>query len=158
MYEEIFGDLDVAVHGTVHGYVDPVTRKRGAVALAPLVAMAAGTLSNKANPTMPEHKLGLAESIAVQVAAGDYQILYAYARSLRHCAWPLPAVSNGGDVELLDAYAAVHECAGEKAAQIRQALADRRITAPEVAAIRAAFDAEVRAGLAMLARLEDLVG
>lgn len=156
MHEELFGELDVAIHDTVHGYADPATRQRGAVGLAPRLAMSAGTLSNKANPTMPEHKLGVAESIAVQVASDDYRILYAYARALRHCAYPLPPVSNHDDIELLNAYAEVQACAGELATGIRDTLKDRRITKAEVAALRRAFDNEVRAGLAMLSRFEGL--
>lgn len=156
MHEELFGELDVAIHDTVHEYVNPVTRKRGAVALAPRAAMSAGTLSNKANPTMPDHKLGLAESIAVQVASDDNRILYAYARVLGHCAYPLPSTTAIDDIELLDAYAEVQARAGDLAREIRDTLKDRRVTRPEVAALRKAFDEEVRAGLAMLARFEGL--
>lgn len=157
MHEELYGQLDSAVYETVHGYRDPATRQRGAVALAPRLGMPAGTLSNKANPTMPEHKLGLAESVAVQVAADNFQILHAYAASLRHCAWALPLHSSVGDVELLDAYAAVNERCGLKARAIRDALSDKRVTRKEVAEIRARFDDEVRAGLELVSRLEALV-
>lgn len=157
MHEELYGRLDSAVYDTVHGYRDPATRQRGAVALAPRLGMPAGTLSNKANPTMPEHKLGLAESAAVQVAADDFQILHAYAAALRHCAWALPLPSNVGDVDLLDAYAAVNEYCGHKAKAIREALSDHRVTREEVAKIRECFDDEVRAGLELMSRLEALV-
>lgn len=159
MFEELFGRLDVAVYETVHGYVDPATRQRGAVALAPRVGMQAGTLSNKANATMPDHKLGLAESIPVQITADDFRILHAYAAALRHCAHPLPVdTADAGDVELLDAYAEVNERAGIKAKAIRDALRDRRITRAEVEEIRARFDDEIRAGLRLMQRLEALVG
>lgn len=157
MHVELYGQLDSAIYATVHGYTDPATRKRGAVALAPRAGMRAGTLSNKSNPTMAEHKLGLLESVAVQVAADDYQILHAYAATLRHCAWAIPVHSSVGDVELLDAYALVNERCGLKAAAIRGALADKHITRREVAEIRARFDDEVRAGLELLSRLEALV-
>ncbi len=155
-YEELWGDLDDAIHATVHDYTDPLTGKRGAAALAPRMGVSSGTLSNKANPTMPDHKLGLAESITLQFVSTDYSILYCYARTLGHCAWPLPPVSGQGDVELLDAYAEVHAKTGTVARTIRAALADRRITAVEVAAIREAFDDQVRAGLALLSRFDGL--
>jgi hypothetical protein len=156
MASELFDRLDVAIHETVHGYVDPATRQKGAVALAPRVGVAAGTLSNKANPLMPDHKLGLAESVVVQVASGDYRILHAYAAVLRHCAYPLPETGDPDDVEVLECYALLHQRIGEKAAAVRQALADRVITAAEVAQIRDLFDEMVRAGLCLVSRLEDL--
>ncbi len=155
-YEDLWSDLDDAVHATVHDYVEPLTGKRGAVALAPRMAMSPGTLSNKANPQMPDHKLGLVESIPLQLVTGEYAILHSYARTLGHCAWPLPPVTAQGDVELLDTYADMHVQAGAVARTVRAALADRRITAAEIAAIRQAFDAQVRAGLAFLARFDGL--
>lgn len=155
-YTELWGDLDDAVYATVHDYRDPLTGQRGAAALAPLMGMSPGTVSNKANPTMPDHKLGLYESITLQVISKDYRLLYSYARTLGHCAWPLPPVSAQGDVELLDAYAEMHAKAGTVARTIRAALADRRITEAEVNAIREAFDAQVRAGLALLSRFDGL--
>lgn len=155
--QELFGRLDTAIYDTVHGYRDPSSRERGAAALAPRVGMQPGTLSNKANPSMPDHKLGLAESITLQVAADNYSILHATAAALRHCAWPLPPHNNASDVELLDVYAKVNEQTGHKARAIRDALRDQRVTGAEVARIRACFDDEVRAGLELLARLDSLV-
>lgn len=153
---ELFGRLDTAIYETVHGYRDPVTRERGAAALAPKVNLSSGSLSNKASPTMPDHRLGLVESVPIQLITGDFRILHAYSAALGHCAWKLPLHSSASDVELLDAYATVHEQAGKVAASIRSALADRRITAAEVAQIRGNFDAEIRAGLELLARLDGL--
>lgn len=153
---ELFGQVDTAIYETVHGYRDPATRARGAAGLAPRMNMSPGSLSNKANPTMPEHKLGLAESIQMQIAADNYSVLHAYAAALRHCAWPLPVHNNASDVELLDAYARAHEQCGLKAKAVRDALRDQRITRAEVDTIRACFDAEVRAGLEFLSRLESL--
>lgn len=154
--QELFGRLDVAIYDTVHGYRDTATRERGAMALGPKIGIPPGTLSNKANPAMPDHKLGLAESVTLQLVADRFDILHAYAASLRHCAWPLPAHSDASDVELLDAYTKVQEEAGCKARAIREALKDGRVTAEEVATVRARFDNEVRAGLELLSRLEAL--
>lgn len=153
---ELFGGLDTAIYDTVHGYRDPVTRGRGAAALAPKLGMPPGTLSNKADPTIAHAKLGLIESVTTQLVADDFQILHAYAATLGHCAWRLPPQSGAGDVELLDAYAAVHEQSGRMALAIREALSDGRVTPAEVATIRMHFEAEVRAGLELLARLEAL--
>lgn len=154
--QELFGRLDLAIYDTVHGYRDTATRDRGAVALGPKVGIPPGSLSNKANPAMPDHKLGLVESITLQLVTSNYSVLHAYAASLRHCAWQLPEHSDASDVELLDAYTKVHEQAGYRARAIRDALSDGRVTAAEVATVRACFDAEVRAGLELLSRLEAL--
>lgn len=151
---ELFGQLDTAIYDTVHGYRDAASRTRGAVALAPKLGMPPGTLSNKADPTNTGAKLGLVESVTLQLVANDFQILHAYNAVLGHCAWRLPVDSSAGDVELLDAYAAMHEQCGRMAVAIREALADRRVTTDEVARIRQHFEAEVRAGLELLARLQ----
>lgn len=154
---ELYGRLDMAIYDTVHDYRDPRTRGRGAASLAPRCGMHPGTLNNKADPGIDTHKLGLLESVPVQLAADDFRILHAYAADLGHCAWQLPAAVPASDVEVLDAYAFVHERAGRKSAAIRGALSDSRVTAAELADIRAHFDAEVRAGLQLLSRLEALV-
>lgn len=155
MQDELYGSVETAIYETVNGYVDPNTRQRGATALAPKVGMLPATLSNKANP-LQDHKLGLCESIPLQLVADDYHILYAYSQSLQHVAYKLPTTSNVGDVELLNQYAEMHASLGDLAGKIRDALADGRIYFEEVQAIRAAFDASTRAGLGLLARLEAL--
>lgn len=154
--QELFGRLDTAIYETVHGYRPKTGKDRGACALAPRCGMNPGTLSNKANPAMPEHRLGLIESIPVQLAADNYSVLHAYAAVLQHVAYRLPAHSDASDVELLDAYAKVQERCGLKARAIRDALRDGNVTRRELEEVRAAFDDEVRAGLELLSRLEAL--
>lgn len=154
--DELFGPLDAAVYATVHEFIDQRARKRGAVALAPRIGMPAGTLSNKANPTMPDHKLGMAEAVAVMLASDDFRILHVVNQLTGHCAYRLPLHADAGDVEILDAYAAAHEKTGAKATAIREALRDGRVTREEVNQVRACFDQEVRAGLELLSRLEAL--
>ncbi|MBN8922383.1 MAG: hypothetical protein BGP10_12255 [Rhodanobacter sp. 68-29] len=90
MQDELYGSVENAIYQTVNGYVDPATRRRGAVALAPQVGMLPATLSNKANP-LQDHQLTLRESIPVQLVANDFQILHAYAQTLHHVAYQLPA-------------------------------------------------------------------
>lgn len=154
--QSLFGALDSAIYRTVNGFVDPVTRGRGATALAPRLNIAAGTLSNKANPTQ-EHQLGLRESISLQLATLNFDILYAYTGALGHVAYRLPDADHQGDVELLDSYCELHARVGRLATEIREALVDSRITFEEVAAIRVAFDFLVRAGLGLVNRIEGLV-
>lgn len=154
--QELFGRLQMAVYNTIHGYRSPNGRERGAVALAPRCGMNPGTLSNKANPEMPSHILGLEESIPLQLVAVNYTILHSYAAALGHVAYQLPVHNDAGDVEILDAYAKVHERTGLKARAIREALKDGNVSRRELDEIRALFDDEVRAGLELLTRLEAL--
>ena len=153
--EELVGPLDQAIYSTVHEYVDPVSGRRGAAALAPKLGVQPGSLSNKANITQEHTQLGLRESIPLQVTAGDYRILHAYASALGHCAYVLPRTSCS-DIELLDQYAEFHQRIGDKAAAIRRALSDRRITATEAREIRALLDPMIRAALQLVARFEVL--
>lgn len=154
---DAFDRLDRAIHATVHEYQDGRTRQRGAVALAPRVGMQAGTLSNKANPTIDTHQLGLRESIPLQIAAHDFRILHEYALALGHVAYRLPdSAAHVSDLALLDDYSAFHAAVGRKAQAIRSALADGRIERAEVDDIRGEFESAVCAGLELLARLEVL--
>lgn len=156
MIDELFGSVETAIHDTVTGFVDPVSKQRGAVALAPMLGMQPGTLSNKANPQQ-DHQLTLRESIPLQLVARDFRILHAYASTLHHVAYPLPVESDAGDVELLDQYAELHAELGVMAQAVRDSLRDNRVQSDEVQRIRAAFDASARAGLCLIARLEALV-
>lgn len=153
--QDLVGPLDAAVYDTVSNYVDPLTRRSGAAGLAPAVGMLPGTLSNKANP-LQDHQLTLRESIPIQLAAHDFQILYAYASLLGHTAYKLPDTANVSDVELLTTYCAMHETVGELAANIAALMIDGRITRSELPALKAAFDNMVRAGLGVVSRIEAL--
>jgi hypothetical protein len=154
--DEIVGAIDRAVYDTVHGYFDPRTGQRGAVALAPKLGMQPGTLSNKANP-LQEHQLTLRESASLQLGADDFRILKAYAASLGHAVYALPP-QNVSDVELLNQYAAFHAAVGEKAEALRAALGDGRIDQAEVEAVKRAVYEVAATGLAVVARLEVLAG
>lgn len=153
--QELIGDIDQAIYETVHRFVDPVTGKRGAAALAPRLGMQPGTLSNKANILQDHAQLGVREAVPLQLAANDFRILHAMAAACGHCAYQLPTV-DVSDIELLEQYAEFHQRVGEKAAAIRRALSDRRITATEARDIRAQLDPLIRAGLQLVARFEVL--
>lgn len=152
----LFGALEAAIYETVHGFRLPGSKERGAVALAPRCGMNPGTLSNKANPEMPSHSMGLVESVPLQLVANDFRILYAYNAALRHCAYAMPESNDASDVELLDLYCAIHEKGGLKARAIREAMRDGRFTHKEVTDLRALFDDEIRAGLEFFSRVEAL--
>lgn len=154
--DELVNPIARAAHDLVHAYRDQRTGRRGAAALAPRLGMNPGTLANKVNP-LQEHELTLTESVQLQIAASDYRILTAYAGVLGHAVYELPTTGDLGDVELLTRYTEYHAKVGAQAGEIRRALADRRVTAVEVDAIKDAFRSVIGAGLALLARFDALV-
>lgn len=155
--DDLIGPVERAAYDTVHEFRDPRRRQRGAVALAPMVGMQPGTLSNKVNPLQDTHLLGLVESIPLQLAASDYRILHAYAHALGHCAYELPCPrAEVSDMEVLNLFADFVAAAGRKAQTVRDALADRRVTPTEIQQVRSALDDTVRAGLELITRLEAL--
>ncbi len=153
----IHSQLDEAMWAVVHEFPRLARRKSGAVGLAPLVGMRPGTLSNKVNPDLDSHHLTVHEAVAIQNAAKDFRILQAEAAILNHAVIPLGDFSRVSDVELLDAYAALHEQIGEHARAIRETLEDGRIERVEVDRVRREFFEVVQAGFAFILRLEGLI-
>ncbi|MFP4615554.1 MAG: phage regulatory CII family protein [Thiohalorhabdus sp.] len=129
----------------------------GARALAPLVGMHAGTLSNKVNPSNETHHLATREAVAMQHAAKDFRILHAEAQLLHHTCIPLTSFEGVSDAELLDLYAGYHKELGETAEAIRDALADGAVTRRELERVRKELFEDTAAAFEFLARLEDLV-
>jgi len=154
---ELVGGLQQAIYDTVHNYVDPARPgHRGAAALAPKLGTSPAVLSNRVNPFLPGHKLGLLESVPLQITARDYSICNEYCAALGRVAIELPPVDDVGDVALLEQYLELVERLGEQAGVIRAALADSRITWNEVAHIRTSADSAIRALLGLVHRLEGL--
>jgi len=154
---DLIDPIAQAAHDLVHEYRSTRDdRRRGAAALAPMVGMNPGTLSNKVNP-LQEHPLTLGESVQLQAVTGDYRILHAYAAVLGHAVYQLPESTDIGDIELLTRYAEFHARLGKQSSEIRRTLADGRVTAAEVELIEAAFHDVICTGLALLARFHALV-
>lgn len=154
---EFVGGLEQAIYDTVHEFVDPARPgHRGAAALAPRLGKSPSVLSNQASPFVPGHKLGLLESVPLQIAAKRFDILHEYAAALGHVAIELPPCDDVSDVALLDQWAEFHQLLGEQAGAIREALRDTRISFNEITRIRTATDAAVRALLGLVHRLEGL--
>jgi hypothetical protein len=151
MVQRYFQDaLEAAQYRVVHEYPG------GARALAPLVGMNAGTLSNKVSPSVETHKLSLQEAVAISHATGDFRILLAMAQLLRHICLPLTDFDGVSDAELLDLYAGYHKELGETAEAIQAALADGQVTRRELNRVKAEFHEDAQAGFEFLQRLEGL--
>ena len=148
---ELFTPLDEAKYRVVHDF------SGGAAALAPLVRMNPGTLSNKVNPSVETHHLTIDEAVAIQHTARDCRILYAEAHLLGHTCIPLGEFASISDTELLDAYARYHAEVGETAEAIRASLADGRVTPAEFAHIDREMMEDIQAKFELRARLKALV-
>ena len=143
-------DLDHAIYRTVHDY------RGGAPALAPLVGMNAGTLTNKADPAMEGHQLSVRQAIAIQHATGSRRIIEAEAALLHGAFVPLGDYSDLTDLELLESYAQWHAAIGRTAEAVRGAVAERRISPEAVRQVRRELYADAARGFEFLARLEAL--
>ncbi|MBA1147410.1 phage regulatory CII family protein [Ectothiorhodospiraceae bacterium WFHF3C12] len=143
-------DLDLAIYKVVHDFPG------GAPKLAPLVGMNAGTLSNKADPGMDSHQLTVRQAVAISHATKDARILHAQARALGFVCIPCGDYSGLSDLELLDSYAEWHAEIGQTAQAVRDAIADRRISAEEVRKVRRELYEDMARGFEFLARLESL--
>ncbi len=147
----MFDVVDEAIYRTVHGFPG------GAVKLAPRVNMNAGTLSNKANPTMDAHQLTVRESLSIQLSTSDCQIFYAMGVVLSHACIPLGSFNGISDLELLSSYADYHAEVGKTAQSVRDAVADGRITREECARVKRHIHRETQRAFEFLSRLEALV-
>lgn len=143
--------IDRAAYDTVHQFPG------GAAALAERANLRNGkTLSNLVKPDNPAHKLGLKQSIPIQIAADDYRILHAYNAALNHVAIRLPDVSSYSDMGLLDAYAAWTADIGQTAEAIRQAL-DAGVTEDELATIYREMHEDFARAYELFARLKTIM-
>lgn len=147
----MFSLLEQAQYDVVHDFPG------GAVKLAPLVGMSAGTLSNKVNPAMETHKLAVAEAVALQHATRDYRILFAEASALDHACLPLGDYSRSSDVAILEAYTLLHAELGEMSAAIHKAFSDSVVSRSEFGTISGEMNHAIRAMLELRTRLEALV-
>ena len=150
--------LQQAIHDTVHEYPIWSDRKkpRGAVALAPMVNMQAGTLSNKANTIMETHQLTLAESIPIQREAQDYRITDAYCMTLGGVFLRFHDLKFVSDQQLLDVWAKYIQEDGETAKAVSEALADGNINEKEMDRIEKEVNEDIQAKLELLHRVKEI--
>lgn len=147
--------LNDAIYDTVHEFRDERGRI-GAKALGPKLGIQSGTLSNMANPDQA-HKLGLLESIPLQLMAKDFQILYAYSTELGHLP-PVPYVdfTKTSDADLICLLSRFHADIGKSMEALNEALQHKRITHADVERVRKGLLESQQAGHELLCRLEAL--
>jgi len=143
-----FSDIDEAKYRLVHDY------RGGSKALAPLVGMNPGTLSNKVNPNVDTHHLTVDESIVLQNATGDTQLIEAEARVLGGIFIKLGDYRNITDTELLDKYAEWIQDIGETSAALRQCFSDRKITKKHLTEIHREMHEDFSRAMELYHRLE----
>lgn len=123
----------------------------GAESLAPRVGMSAGILRNKVNPNCQTNHLTLAEADRIMTVTGDLQILQALAAN-HQC-----AVTFVGDTQepaaAMTLLLRLGVAEGEFTRTLHDALADGIITGNEMTAIGNASLAEQAALIGLVARL-----
>jgi hypothetical protein len=123
----------------------------GAESLAPRVGLSAGILRNKVSPTCTTNHLTLAEADRLMAVTGDLQILQALAAAHNCAVVPLGEVGNPEAIMTMLLRLGVAE--GEFTRTLHDALADGVITGNEMAAIGHASLAEQKALIGLVARL-----
>lgn len=142
-----FDELDLAGHDLVHRYPG------GAPRLAPLVGMAPGTLSNKANPHQ-DHDFTVRELVRLTAITRNFGLLDAAERLLGRVGVAVGDFSGSSDTELLTRWADWQAEIGQTSRTISDALADGRISAGELGHIKREMFEDFAAALALLQRLE----
>jgi hypothetical protein len=143
-----YSDIDQAMYDLVHDYPG------GAVALAPLVRMNAGTLSNKVNPMMDSHHLTVAEAVQIQLIRQAFPLFHAEARAFNQIAIPMPSVQPCSDMDILDAWAHWHQDTAETAMMIKQILDGVEISKRDLAELKREIFEDAQRELELLQILE----
>jgi len=123
----------------------------GAESLAPRVGLSAGILRNKVNPHCQTNHLTLAEADRIMTVTGDLQILQALAANHQCAIVPVGGSQEPDAVMTLLLRLGVAE--GEFTRTLHDALADGLITGNEMTAIGNASLAEQAALIGLVARL-----
>ena len=114
--------------------------------------MGKSNLADEINPNRPGAKLGLYDSVDMQILAQDYRILYAMATQLRHYP-PLPMPEHVGGEPCLQTLAAVAERFGVLMQELVTDLSDSKITDNELATLRRRWGELVAEGQQLMQQL-----
>jgi hypothetical protein len=114
--------LEQAAHDTAQAY------RGGVQALAERVGMRPSTLYKKLDPGCETHHLTIPEALALMLSSGDFRILNAMADS---CGFTLIPKSGDDAGTLFDLMCRISEESGLVAAEVRDSLADGRLSGSE---------------------------
>ncbi|AWL12791.1 hypothetical protein HMF8227_02339 [Saliniradius amylolyticus] len=133
-------------------------RRKGARYFETLLGKKPNVLSNEVNPNTPTHKLGLLDSLLMQLDTSDFSILH----TCNHvCGFQAVALGRNfhdtSDMELLNRYSNWHAEIGDVNRELNSALADGDISAKEYERIEREFFEAIAAGFEFLARARHLV-
>ncbi|MDH5394407.1 MAG: phage regulatory CII family protein [Gammaproteobacteria bacterium] len=143
-----YSAIDEARYSLVHDFPG------GAKALAPLVGMNPGTLSNKVNPQIDTHHLTVDESVVIQNTADDRQLIEAEAHVLGGVFIQTGDFSDVSDVELIDKFAAWVQDIGETSGAIRSALAAHSLSKDHLKIIHREIHEDYARAMELFKRLE----
>ncbi len=141
---------DAAYH-TVHDYAG------GSESLGPRVGISAAVLRNKVNPNNETHHLTLAEAQRIVDITDDERILRAWAHARGLLLIKAPEGSDC-DMSVLEAVVEVGVAHGQWMQTIHSALADGKVDANEVQAVKAAKRVLQTAAATATQRVEGMVG
>lgn len=149
-WDEVVDPLDAAAYEAVHGYVNPYTRKKGAIGLSQAMNVPASTLQNKANPTQGFTDFSLKEARAVMLATGDLGMVRRLALDVGGVFVPLPAQDFPADMDVLEAWGAWQVEVAQTVERIQAALKDGRVSRAEVQGVRDELAADFARGMGLV--------
>lgn len=145
-------DVFDAFHRVVHDYPDGVEKLASRMAIAP------GTLYNKANNNeSTHHKPTLGDAVLATLATNDRRILHAFAATVGEVCFPLPDLSQVSDTALLELITQIGAEGGDFYRAVNEGMADRRYLRAEHAKVKAEAHQFIAAICEALARLEGLI-
>jgi hypothetical protein len=153
--EEIFMKLSDAAYATVHDFPG------GASALAPRMrddgSMSSTVLSNKVKLENPRNQLSLFEADRLMSLTGDLRILHALADQHAHVCVPADMQAPASDMAVLELVTQVWRSNGDVGSTVADILADGKVEAHELPALREAIYRMQMALFTLLHRLEGMV-
>ena len=145
-------DVFDAFHRVVHDYPQGVEKLASRMAIAP------GTLYNKANTNeSTHHKPTLGDAVLASLATGDHRILHAFAATVGEVCFPLPDLSKVSDSALLDLVTNIGAEGGDMFRAINEGMAANGYTRREHARVKTEAYEFIAAICEAVARLEGLI-
>lgn len=144
-------DVFQAAYRVAHDYPG------GAVKLAEMMGINAGTFLNRVNPAQEEHKLWLGDVVQMQVVSGDHRILHAMAGTLGEVCFTIPVLANVSDEALLELVCKIGAEGGDFYRVVNLGLNNQRFTRAHLAQIKQEGLEFIAAIAETMTRMEGLV-